>query len=74
VVRRATKTPPVFLATARSLTESSRLKRPGINGLRISLSRSLAFPVLVEVSMNNIIYIIGLVVVVLAILSFFGLG
>jgi hypothetical protein len=33
-----------------------------------------ALPVFEEVLMNNIIYIVGLIVVVLAILSFIGLG
>jgi hypothetical protein len=46
----------------------------GTGSFDLPPSRFPALPVLVELSMNNIIYIVGLVVVVIAILSFFGLG
>jgi hypothetical protein len=54
-------------------------KPPAHTGLSATLGTSYPLPVLglvtasEDTAMNNIIYIIGLVVVVLAVLSFFGL-
>jgi hypothetical protein len=58
-------------------TESNRQKGWGFGAPGLSIARSPDFPLsrfFVELCMNYIIYIVGLVVVILAILSFLGLG